>query len=136
MYDMPPSIKVIPANQYVWELQEAMEDAHRFVRTHTERANRRQKKFHDTSLSYETYVIGDKVYVLFPVKKPGRSPKFTWFWKGQFEVKRKLCDFLYEVDCGKAGPLQIIHTTRMSKVKSQIHRGEETLVPANDILDD
>ena len=46
IYDMPASIKAIPANQHVWELQEAMEDAHRFVRTHTERAILRQKKFH------------------------------------------------------------------------------------------
>ena len=130
MYDMPPSVKSIPENQYVWELQEAMESAHKFVRTHTGRAILRQKKFHDSSLSYETYVEGDKVYVLFPVKKPGHSPKFTWYWKGPFEVKRKLCDVLYEVDCGRAGALQIIHTERMSKVKSQILWGEEILVPA------
>ena len=113
-----------------------MEDAHRFVMTHTARAILRQKEFHDNSLSYETYVMRDKVYVLFPIKKPGRSLIFAWFWKGPFEVKRKLCDFLYEVDCRRAGSLQIIHTERMSKVKSQILRGEEILVPADDILNE
>ena len=102
----------------VWDLQEAMENAHKFVRAHIERSILRQKNFHDTSLSYETYVAGDKVYVLFPVRKPGHSLKFTWFWKGPFEVKRKLCDVLYEVDCGRSGSLQIIHTERMSKEES------------------
>ena len=133
-YDMPPSIKAIPTNQYVWELQEAMEDTHRFVKTHTEMTIRRQKKFH--VIPYRMKHMSSEIMSMFPVKKPGCSLKFTWFWKGPFAVKRKLCDVLYKVDCGRAGSLQIIHATRMSKVKSQILRGEETLVSANDILDD
>ena len=136
MYDMPPSIKAIPVNEWVWALQEEMANAHKFVRTHTGQAVLRQKKFHDSSLSYETYGSGDKVYVLFPVKKPGHSPKFTWFWRGPFEVKRKLCDVLYEVDCGRFGDLQVIHTERMSKVKSQVLRGENDLAPCDDMSDE
>ena len=136
VYDMPPSIKAIPVNQWAWELQEAIENAHRFVRTHTAQAILRQKKFHDSSLSYQSYAPGDKVYVLFPVKKPGHTPKFTWFWRGPFEVKRKLCDVLYEVDCGRSGALQIIHTERMHKVKSQTLRGEDDLTPASEAVVD
>ena len=136
VYDMPPSIKAIPVNQWAWELQEAIENAHRFVRTHTAQAILRQKKFHDSSLSYQSYAPGDKVYVLFPVKKPGHTPKFTWFWRGPFEVKRKLCDVLYEVDCGRSGALQIIHTERMHKVKSQTLRGEYDLTPASEAVVD
>ena len=135
VYEMPPVMKAIPINQWVWELQEKMENVHKFVRTHTGQAILRQKKFHDSSLSYEKYAQGDRVYVLFPVKKPGHSPKFTWFWWRPFEVKRKLYDFLYEVNGRMSGASQIIHTERMSRVKNQILRGEEDMVPPSEIVE-
>ena len=54
---------------------------------------------------------------------------------GQVHYKSFIC-LENEVDCGRAGSFQIIHTERMSKVRSQILRGEETLVPADDILNE
>ncbi|MCG7879813.1 MAG: RNase H-like domain-containing protein, partial [Candidatus Thiodiazotropha endolucinida] len=125
VYDMPAGIKAIPPNQWVWELQEQMENAYTFVRAHTGMAILRQKRYHDTSLSYETFAAGEQVYVLFPVKRVGCSPKFTMFWKGPFEVKGKICDVLYKVNCGRNGSIQVIHADRMMKTKSQILKGEE-----------
>ena len=129
LYEMPPRIKSVPVNQWVWELQEAMDSAHKYVRTYTGKSILRQKKLHDTSLSYETFEEGDQVYVFFPVKKVGCSSKFTSYLRGPFEVKDKLSDVLYKVDCGRSGSVQVIHTDRMRKIKSQVLRGKNLYVP-------
>ncbi|CAC5409896.1 unnamed protein product [Mytilus coruscus] len=39
MYEMPPSIKVIPSHKWAWELKEKLESSHSFVRGKTKRAN-------------------------------------------------------------------------------------------------
>ena len=124
IYEMPSVIKPVPANQWVWELQENMENVHKFVRQYTGRSINRQKKYHDIKLYYEKLNINDKVYVYFPVKKIGNSSKFTSFWKGPFQVKEKLSDVLYKVDCGRAGSIQVIHVDRLRKVREQVLTGE------------
>ena len=51
MYEMPRAIKQVPINQWVWELQEMLENAHRTVRQNTGEAMKRQKTYHDQRLS-------------------------------------------------------------------------------------
>ena len=125
MFEMPPPVKNIPHNDWVWKLQEKLESAHKLVRQNTERGMKRQKRYHDDSLSYETFEVGDKVYVFFAVKKVGCSSKFTCYWKGPFEVSRKLSRSLYVVNCGRRRTLQVIHCDRMRKAKRQILAGED-----------
>jgi hypothetical protein len=36
VYDMPPGIKPVPANMWVWELRERIEEAHALVRKYSE----------------------------------------------------------------------------------------------------
>ena len=66
---MPPAIKTIPRNQWVWELQERLESAYRLVREQTGKAMYRQKRYHDRKLSFDKVDEGESVYVLFPVRK-------------------------------------------------------------------
>ena len=55
MYEMPPSVKPIPINDWVWELQERMQLAHTIVRKHTGRSMNRQKHYMDNKLSFEAF---------------------------------------------------------------------------------
>ena len=73
--EMPPSIKPVPTNQWVWKLQDRLESAHRIVREHTGKLINRQKRYHDRKLSYDRLKPGDYVYVFFPVRKTGCSSK-------------------------------------------------------------
>ena len=52
VYEMPPSIKSIPTNQWVWELRERLESAHTMVRQFTGESIRRQKRYHDQKVSF------------------------------------------------------------------------------------
>ena len=80
MFELPQLIRPIPNNQWVWELRDRIESAHALVREYTQQAMHRQKQIHDMRMSYETFTIGDQVFVYFPVKKIGTSSKFTSFW--------------------------------------------------------
>ena len=75
-------------------------------------------------LSYDNLKPGDRVYVYFPVKKVGCSSKFTSYWRGPFEVKEKLSQVLYKVNCGRSDSLQIIHVDRIKKARKQVLHGE------------
>ena len=126
MYEMPPPMREIPANQWVWELKERLERIHGFVRDHTGRSMNRQKKYRDRKIAYEQFVTGDRVYVFFPVTKVGTSSKLTSFWKGPFAITEKLSDVLYKVVCGRAGADQVIHCDRLKKAKQQTLSHENT----------
>ena len=118
--EMPEPLREESTNQWVWVLRERLERAHSFVRQNLETAMNRQKKYHDMRMSWEKFKPRDMVFVYFPQKKIGCSPKLTSFWRGPFEVLEQWSDVLYAVSCGRKGEKQIIHCDRMRKRKDQI----------------
>lgn len=124
MYELPRSDKVTPQNTWVWEVQGAMEEAHHLVRKHMDREMARQKKSHDKTLNWHKFKENENVYVFFPIRKGGCSPKFTCYWRGPFRVLKRYSDVNYLVNCGRRGRAQVIHVERMRPCKSQCLRGE------------
>lgn len=51
LYEVPSSIKSIPQDKRVWELQERLENAHKIVRVNTNQEMARQKHYHDKELN-------------------------------------------------------------------------------------
>ena len=124
VYELPNLSKPIPNNQWVWELRDRIERAHTLVRQYTQQAMHRQKRYRDSRTSFETFKIGDQVFVHFPVKKVGTSAKLTPFWRGPFKVTGKLSEVLYKVNCGRNNAEQIIHCDRIKLCRQQVLRGE------------
>ena len=134
MYEMPSAIKNIPQNMWVWKLQENLEMAHVKVRQNIPNYMKRQKRYHDESLSFETFEAGDKVYVYFPVKKVGCSSKLTLYWRVPYQVFDKPSDSVSKINCGREGQFQIIHCDRLRKAKQQvIVREDKTVVEDGDL---
>lgn len=131
MYELPYQAKVVPRNEWVWILQEKMEEAHKIVRNSVKQAMGRQKIYHDRKLAFEKFKAGDQVFVYFPVRKPGRSSKLTSFWHGPFQILNKCSDLTYRVNCGSRGKEQVVHVDRLRKKHPQILSGEVS----NDLLD-
>jgi hypothetical protein len=59
------------------------------------------------------------------MRKNGCSTKLTSFWRGPYEVEKKLSDVLYTVACGFKGKSTVIHCDRMRKYHAQTLRGED-----------
>ena len=137
MYEMPQATKFIPHNKWAWKLKETLEDAHRFVRENIDTAMMRQKRYHDQKLSWQQFKPDDHVYVYFPLRKVGRSPKFTSYWQGPFKIIDKVTDLTHRVDCGPRGKPQVVHVDRLRQKREQVLRGEivdnEVQVESNQI---
>ena len=51
MYEVPSSNKHVPRNEWVRQLQESLENAHKLVRTTTNQSMGFQKHYHDRKLN-------------------------------------------------------------------------------------
>lgn len=136
MYEMPETMKEESLNHWAWTLREKLERTHSFVRENLETAMNRQKRYHDMKLSWERFKPGDRVFVYFPQKKIGCSPKLTSFWRGPYEVLEQWSDVLYAVSCGRKGEKQIIHCDRLRKKRNQTLNFEDTEIENESLLDE
>ena len=123
IYEPPIASKSVPRNSRAWELQDRIKEAHRIVQEHVEGEILRQEKYHQ-QLRWEQFSKGDKVLVYFPIRKPGRRPKFTSDWRGPFSVLKKNSNWTYLVNCGRGAKPQVIHVDRMQRCKPQKLFGE------------
>lgn len=113
LYEMPSSITDIPQHKWAWELKERLQEAHAAVRGHVDGEMRRQKRYHDTKVHWQKFTKGDAVYVYFPQRKVGHSSKLTTYWRGPYSILKPISDLLYEMNCGRRGRAQVIHTDRI-----------------------
>jgi hypothetical protein len=102
-----------------------MKRANASVRRQSKGAVLGQKHFHDTKITCEQFKVGDQVYVYFPQRKTGGSPKLTSYWQGPFQVLSKVCEVLYKISCGRNGKEQVVHCDRRKMCKAQVLKGED-----------
>ena len=124
MYEMPSAVKYVPKSKWAWQLKERIEEAHTYVRANIKTAMVRQKKYHDQKLSWQKFKKGDQVYVYFPLRKAGLSPKFTSYWRGPYEILDRITDITYNVNCGSRGKPQVVHVDRLRLKHNQVLRNE------------
>jgi hypothetical protein len=141
MFSLPEHAKPVSRTEWVRDLRQKLEDAHGHARTSTKSAMLRQKKYHDSKLSYEQFQAGDQVYVYFPQRKVGISPKLMSFWRGPFTVTSKFSDVTYKVCCGRKGKEQVIHVDRMricnpQKLSGEVETSGDLAEVATDDLED
>lgn len=134
IYELPNQVKPIPQNQWAWELQDKLESAHQIVQKYVSGQIMRQKKNHDKNVKWCQFKQGENVYVHFPLRAPGRSPKFTSQWWGPYQVLKKITDVTYEVDCGRGTRKQVIHADRMRPCPEQVLRGEMGVPSGSEVV--
>lgn len=98
--------------------------AYRFAREHPEGEMKRQKKYHDAKLCWETFEQGDKDLVYFLHRTIEKSPNFMNFWQGPFEVVTKNSHVTYELRRPSDKKPQIVHVDRTRSFRTQKLVGE------------
>lgn len=69
VFQMQSPIKPMPSNKWVWELQENLENTHKFVRQYTGRSINRQKHYHDTKLPLEFLLFETRCVYTFQLER-------------------------------------------------------------------
>ena len=105
------------------------EKAHRSIRKRAHITKLSQKHYHDRKRHWERFRPADRVNVLStPV---GKSPKFTKFRRSPYQMKKKMSDVTYLVDCDRQGKDQVIHVGRMKRLYLQKPAGEAGDAPSS-----
>ncbi|MGH0124892.1 UNVERIFIED_CONTAM: hypothetical protein FKN15_065462 [Acipenser sinensis] len=63
-----------------------------------ERASGQQKGWYDLKVNYQTYSVGERVWVRDSARKQGRCPKLKWKFKGLYRIIQKISDVLYQLE--------------------------------------
>ena len=83
-----------------------------------------RQKYHDQKLSWQKFKKGDQVYVYFPLRKAGLSPKFTSYWRGPYEILDRITDNTYNVNCWSRGKSRVVHADRLRLKHNQVLQNE------------
>jgi hypothetical protein len=89
-------------DQYVGELQTAIEEAHRVARETLKQSHKRMKRDYDVKVRMKELKLGDLVYQLDTATVKGKTRKFSPSWKGPGVVIEKLTPYLYKIKLKRA----------------------------------
>ncbi|XP_077335224.1 uncharacterized protein LOC143981303 [Lithobates pipiens] len=94
-----PEVSVV---DYVLKFRDKMETLVEIVRENMTQAQTRQKEWYDRNARERTYDIGQKVYVLLPL----RQNKLQAAWEGPYTITQRLNDVTYLVRLGEGSRRQ------------------------------
>ena len=95
MFGSPGNTGQPEGDQYVGELQTAIEGAHRVARETLKQSQKRMKRDYDVKVRVKELKLGDLVYQLDTATVKGKTRKLSPSWKGPGVVIEKLTPYLY-----------------------------------------
>lgn len=109
----PEPLVLEDAPEYVWDLQERMETAHRVARENLAKSSVRQKSYYDHKAIKRSFEPGQKVWWYNPCRKPGRCPKLQSSWSGPYVIVTRLGDVVYRIRNLRRGKLHVTHVEHL-----------------------
>ena len=97
MFGSPGNTGQPEGDQYVGELQTAIEWAHRVARETLKQSQKRMKRDYDVKVRVRELKLGDLVYQLDTATVKGKTRKLSPSWKGPGVVIEKLTPYLYKI---------------------------------------
>ena len=86
VYGLPPACQSTSTHSYVRSLDATLRDVYNRSRRNDTRSHRYQKDYYDRRTSNRKFKIGDRVWLLNTVIKPGESSKLHRPWTGPFTI--------------------------------------------------
>jgi hypothetical protein len=97
MLRCPGKTRQPEGDQYVGELQTAIEGTHRVARETLKQAQKRMKRDYDIKVRVRELKPGHLVYQLYNATIKGKNRKLSPSWKGPGVVLEKLAPYLYKI---------------------------------------
>lgn len=114
LYGRPPEPeRPAKMDNYVQELEEKLEDIHKFTRARVKMASDRMKQRYDVGTARKIFESGDLVWLYNPQRKKGISPKLASDWEGPYEVVKRINELLYRVKRSSRGKSRLVHRNRL-----------------------
>ena len=114
--------------EFVEELRENLEGAHRDARQTLKVAQRRQKDAYDKGVKHTVYQAGDLVLRYTPQLKPGEAGKFHRQWQGPFRIVKQVTKVTYLVKKvgGRSRRSKVVHFNNLRLYRRRPEEGGES----------
>ena len=83
--------------RHVRLLAERLREANRIAGQLSRSSHETAKRYYDRLTKLEQFKKGDLIYVHNPTYKQGQAKKFSYQYKGPFEVKQRISPFIYKI---------------------------------------
>ncbi|XP_041366821.1 uncharacterized protein LOC121381554 [Gigantopelta aegis] len=98
--------------EYVEWVQDALEEAHEFVRGNLSKSALRQKRHYDLKLKERSYKVGEWVWYWYP---PDAKQKLGKGWTGPYLVIKRLSDIMYVIQEKQRSRPRTIHVDHLKR---------------------
>jgi hypothetical protein len=112
------SSRVIKENEYeehVKQLAERLRKANKVAGQQSKMSHDIAKRYYDRQTKLEPFKKGDFVYVRDPIYKRRKAKKFSYRYKGPYEIEQKISSLIYKIRLGD-GTFTIVHINRLKEV--------------------
>jgi len=101
---------------HVQVLAERLHEANRAAGQQSKQSHETAKRYYDRKARLEQFRKGDLAYVYDPVHKRGKARKFSYQYKGPYEIEEKISPLIYKVRL-EDGTSAILHINRLKKAE-------------------
>lgn len=99
---------------FVDQLRVKLNCVHNDVRNNLLMKSDKMKLNFDSKAHMLTFKTGDKVWLYFPHRVRGKSPKLQCDWEGPYIIRSKLNDVVYRIQKIPNGKLKVVHMNRLA----------------------
>ena len=110
--------------KHVRVLAERLREANKAAGQQSKISHENAKRYYDRQTRLEQFCKGDLVYIHDPTHKRGKAKKFSYQYKGPFEIEQKISSLIYKVRLAD-GTSTIIHVNRLKRVYGQMDAKNE-----------
>ena len=102
-------------------LAKRLHEANKVARQQSKKSHETAKRYYDCSAKWE-FTRGELVYLHDPTHKRGKARKFSYQYRGPFEIEQRISPLIYKLRMTD-GTSAIIHINRLKKAYSNADNG-------------
>ena len=122
LFGPPPRDGFSDESHYARHLRSCIGTSHKHAILNLKSKHLRQKKNYDRFSSGTPYNVGDKVWLLNPKKRKGRSLKLSNFWEGPFAVTQCISNVVFRIQKGSKSKSKVVHYDRLKPYVSLVRK--------------
>ena len=100
---------------YITELKNKLQKAHDVARTHLEKVAETHKCRYDTHATFNTYVVGDLVWLLNETLEIGKCPKLQPAFLGPYVVTARYGKINFKIQLDGTGKSRVVHHDKLKR---------------------
>ena len=109
--------EVMDPPRYVDRLRQKLLLSHTLARKNLNVSTNRQKRQYNRKSSFQSFEVGQGVWMYNPIRKKGRSPKLTISWEGPLAIIEKISSILYRVQKSLRSKSRVVHVDKLLPVR-------------------